>query len=368
MTRYPANAITNQFSFGSPFGPAIRQFGAGDDSVRVLLVAIHRGPQPAAFLGSHPLRRLQVLLATPGDEVELERTGAKAQPAAGAQTQVLPQMPATPGSLRLRPRLVQGEILSDDDGRLFERAGNRIRPLQRLFSGPHGEVLELPAEPRRETDAEAPAPDAETPKAEAQAEPRAEAAPEQRRHSQRPIRRQPQPHPMRAMRAAQQAPAPHHQTRNGGADNQRQEQASAAGHRLTIRQNDIQQQSPATPLGASGGLKTAIPDQWIRQWEFQISREEAIYDMRAAASFRASPLAFIRDLTGWFGNRRARRKWQALLAGKKPDEQLWAVRPPRGLIGSPAVREWARQTLEQAGYDTSAMLAEWEIFWRRKGL
>jgi hypothetical protein len=115
-------------------------------------------------------------------------------------------------------------------------------------------------------------------------------------------------------------------------------------------------------------LKTTIPEQWIKPWEFQISREEALYDMRAAASSRNAPLAFIRDLTNRFAHGQAWRKWQALLAGKSLDEQLWAVRPPRGTIARAAVRDWARQTLEQAGYDTRVMLAEWEIFWRRKGL
>jgi len=115
-------------------------------------------------------------------------------------------------------------------------------------------------------------------------------------------------------------------------------------------------------------LKTMIPEQWIKPWEFQISREEALYDMLAAAASHSAPLAFIRGLTDRFGHRQAWRKWQALLAGKNLDEQLWAVRPPRGLVSGATVRDWARQTLEQAGYDPRVMLAEWEIFWRRKGL
>jgi len=122
----------------------------------------------------------------------------------------------------------------------------------------------------------------------------------------------------------------------------------------------------------NGGLKTAIQEQWIKPWEFQISREEALYDMRAARFSRGGLLAFIRSLTRWFGHRpawrEAGRKWQALLAGKSLDEQLWDVRPPRGMIARPAVRDWALQTLERAGYDPRVMLAEWEIFWRRKGL
>jgi hypothetical protein len=61
------------------------------------------------------------------------------------------------------------------------------------------------------------------------------------------------------------------------------------------------------------------------------------------------------------------RKWRALLAGKSTDEQLWAVHPPAGTLGDPAVREWAQQTLERGGYDAQKMIGEWEIFWRRRG-
>jgi len=37
-------------------------------------------------------------------------------------------------------------------------------------------------------------------------------------------------------------------------------------------------------------------------------------------------------------------------------------------VSHTAIREWARKTLEAAGYDSQAMLPEWEIFWRRKGV
>ncbi|HZF40296.1 MAG TPA: hypothetical protein VE715_15830, partial [Blastocatellia bacterium] len=66
MTRHSAN----QIPFDPRLRPAPRRFDAGDNSVRVVLVAIHRNPQPAAFLGSHPLQRLQVLLSAPGEEIE----------------------------------------------------------------------------------------------------------------------------------------------------------------------------------------------------------------------------------------------------------------------------------------------------------
>ena len=60
--------------------------------------------------------------------------------------------------------------------------------------------------------------------------------------------------------------------------------------------------------------------------------------------------------------------WRLRLLGRRLDEQLWLVPPPKGSLAKPAVREWARSTLAAAGYDAAAMLLEWEIFWRCRGL
>src|SRR5262245_1367017 len=130
-----------------------------------------------------------------------------ARATAGAPPQLLPQLPAAAGA---RPRLVQGEILSDDDGRYYEKVGRRIRPLQRLFSGPRGEVLELPSEARAEAEAEQPAPspqapDADASKTEAQPKPRLEAPPLRPQSPQAPFRRPPQ-HPRGGGGAAFGAP------------------------------------------------------------------------------------------------------------------------------------------------------------------
>lgn len=405
MTRHSAN----QMRFDPRPRTSFRRFNADDDSVRVLLVAIHHALQPAAFLGSHPLQRLQVLLAAPGEEVDLEPLNAIARATAGAARRLLPQLPAA-SAAGARPRLVQGEILSDDDGRLYEKVGRRIRPLQRLFSGPRGEVLELPtdarAEARAESQAEArveaqaeqrapspQAPDADASNNEAQAKTRSEAppqrpqAPPQRPQApQRPFRRLPQ-RPREAFRAQHsggrgviRGPIPH----SGGAPNAGSQSVRPEGGAPNTGRQPVPPEGATPNVAPNAGrqsrpeggaqnanarcLKTMIPEQWIKPWEFQISREEALYDMRAAASSRNAPLAFIRDLTNRFAHGQSWRKWQALLAGKSLDEQLWAVRPPRGTIARAAIRDWARQTLEQAGYDTRVMLAEWEIFWRRKGL
>lgn len=117
---------------------------------------------------------------------------------------------------------------------------------------------------------------------------------------------------------------------------------------------------PSRPQGA-------IPECFVKPWEFRVSREEALYDMSVAAS-RSGWLGAFRRLRNWLSRGRELRKWRVLLCGKSLQEQLWAVRPPLGGLAHPAIREWARATLERAGYDPQAMLAEWEIFWRRKGL
>src|SRR5262245_61642048 len=80
MTRHSADQMRFDPRPRTPF----RRFDAGDDSVRVLLVAIRHAPRPAAFLGSHPLQRLQVLLASPGEEVDLDPLNAMARATIGA--------------------------------------------------------------------------------------------------------------------------------------------------------------------------------------------------------------------------------------------------------------------------------------------
>lgn len=123
---------------------------------------------------------------------------------------------------------------------------------------------------------------------------------------------------------------------------------------------------PGDPGSTPVGRRTVIPERFLRPWEFQLSREEALYDMGAAHA--AGP---IRRMLDWLGGqatrRRQLRRWQTLLQGKTADEQLWEVRPPRGSLTHAAIREWARRMLAEAGYDSGRLLPEWEIFWRRKG-
>lgn len=116
------------------------------------------------------------------------------------------------------------------------------------------------------------------------------------------------------------------------------------------------------------GLKTAIPERYIKPWEFKSTRDEAVYDMNVTATFAGWISSLNQWLRGCIKGRGELKKWQVLLSGKNADEQLWAIRPPQGGVSHSAIRAWAQKTLEMAGYDPRTMLLEWEIFWRRKGL
>ena len=114
-------------------------------------------------------------------------------------------------------------------------------------------------------------------------------------------------------------------------------------------------------------LRCAIPARFVKEWEFKITRDEALYDMNAKPALTTLIVNLCRRLR--VGKiRKEFSKWQALLLGKDTDEQLWAVRPPKGQTTDSQVRNWARRTLELGGYDSSKMIIEWEIFWRRRAL
>jgi hypothetical protein len=127
-------------------------------------------------------------------------------------------------------------------------------------------------------------------------------------------------------------------------------------------------------------LRIEIPSEYLSPTQFRNSREEVLYDMKGvlgtlsleagtlARWFLIYPLRVMKALATATASRGRMRKWRAMLAGKEPDRQLWAVRPPRGFSHNTAVRNWAEHTLGKAGYNAQPMLLEWEIFWRRKGI
>jgi len=121
------------------------------------------------------------------------------------------------------------------------------------------------------------------------------------------------------------------------------------------------------PNAEGGSLKETIPSCFVKEWEFRISREEAIYDMNAKPTLGGVIRNFLRRLQV-VKTRNQLSKWQTLLAGRGGDDQLWAVHPPAGMLAHPFVSAWANSALELAGYDAKKMFIEWQIFWRRKGL
>jgi hypothetical protein len=127
-------------------------------------------------------------------------------------------------------------------------------------------------------------------------------------------------------------------------------------------------QSPVSNTEATNtSPRCEIPGRFVKEWEFKITRDEALYDMNVKPGLTSSILNLCRRLRVG-KNRKEFNKWQALLMGKNTDEQLWAVRPPKGQLTNSELRNWAFRTLELGGYDSSKMIVEWEIFWRRRAL
>jgi hypothetical protein len=391
---------------------------------------------------------------------------------------LLPMPPAPPMSQekRLQPRPIRGEILRGQEGRLYEKIGERIRPLHKLVSGSGGQVLELVPlqEPISEITAPADSnePSAESQKAQggnpprggrqpkqngelSQAGPVAQSATEKPKPA--PYRKLfPDPGQERVIRLSDfkslLAPQLTHPERvrdthrlacylqvyevttaqrleslaaaalgDAGCVSQLKPMTESITHQLgltsllrirpralgnfpreaglllpyervfrlqlaqdpTVDDETLGERQPAMncpvkepfasdeqpPAPVPGrGLKTVIPERYIKPWEFKLTRDEALYDMNVTATFAGWISSLSKWLKGWIRGRGELKKWQVLLSGKSADEQLWAVRPPKRGISHSAIRDWAYKTLETAGYDPRTMLLEWEIFWRRKGL
>lgn len=112
-------------------------------------------------------------------------------------------------------------------------------------------------------------------------------------------------------------------------------------------------------------VKRTIPERYAGPWAFVRSREDATYECSRP---RNAVITRVRSAIRRWVNRADWTRWRTLLGGKTSDEQLWTVRPPAGSLNDSTLRTWATTTLLGAGYDVGVMLAEWEIFWRRKGL
>jgi hypothetical protein len=469
------------YPFGSPslsrnpYSGAAEFEGSGNfGGSRVFLVAIHGGLLPPIPHDRTSMQRMRVVVLSPNqlnesDSSDLPRVFRRALP---------PMPPALPMSQekRLQPRPVRGEILRGQEGRLYEKIGEQIRPLHKLVSGSGGQVLELVPfqEPISEISvpADSNEPSAESQKAQGGNPPRGGRQPKrngelsQATPVSQPAAEKPKPVPYRklfpdpgqervirlgdfkSLLATQLAhPERVRDTHrlacylqvyevttaqrleslaaaalgNAGSVSQLQPMTESLTHQLgitsllrirpralgnfpreaglllpyervfrlqlaqdpTADDSTLAEQQPAMnlpvkepvasdeqpPAPAPGrGLKTIIPERYIKPWEFKLSRDEALYDMNVTATFAGWFSSLSIWLKGWIRGRSELKKWQVLLSGKSADEQLWGVRPPKGGVSHSAIRDWACKTLETAGYDPRTMLLEWEIFWRRKGL
>ena len=410
--------VTNRISMFEPRG--IGGFDEPRMQMRapMFFVGIQREIAPPLVFGQNRLQRMRVILVEPGEAIDLADAGGD-----DSLPEVLPQLPAPPHHLALQPRLVQGEILRGENDELYEKVGGRIRRLRRLVSGPRGEILDVVAEPAPST-----GPTQEDPPAQQQQAPAIRkllpdpgprrivcfgeykqmlasqlAHPERLRDAHRlPChvqvyevaapqkfdaiaaaifgnaatsgRLQPLTHEVvMHLQLGPLLPAPPRIPRQA----QRESGVVLPGERLFCLQlagDPTAEENPEPPAAATRalishqGLKTSIPERFIKPWEFQISREEALYDLSCASTFLGALGGTFWRLVHWLAFRREFRKWQVLLNGKSPDEQLWSVRPPRGGLTHRFILAWAQNALQLAGYDPRNMLTEWHIFWRRKGV
>jgi hypothetical protein len=136
---------------------------------------------------------------------------------------------------------------------------------------------------------------------------------------------------------------------------------------LTVLDDPTAPARAAAPPPRPAEPRTAIPERYLKPWEFRLSREEVLYDMREERNRKGLGALWARI------RRRLRapaelRRWQALLQGRSPEDQLWAVRPPACAFHNPDALQWVSQLLAACGYKADTMLEEWQIFWRRKAL
>lgn len=445
-----------------------RHAGAEFGGSRVVLVALNGELMPSIVYQGTPLQRTRITLVPEPESQGWEIPNAPAE----KSHRTLPSLPraltgAPPSAMR--PRIVRGEILRDQQGRLYENSAGTIRPLQQVFSGPRGEILELAvaglnrddaveltAEPSATADAKDS--DRTVQRGDEKLEPRRNsrasgslvlenpAATNHEAGPYRPLFAEPGRKRLvrlgdfRAMLTPQLAHAERLRDAHRlpcylqlyeataaqpltalaaelGCDafpNQIQFVTESVSRvlglqglprpchavvlqsqrppgmifpyervfRLRVAQDPTadarlagEAQANAARSAPSGQAaegpqqrKNSIPERFIKPWEFKLTREEALYEMHAGTIFGGALASIVRGLSICLTKRNQLRHWQQTLRGKNFDDQLWGMIPPKGALSHPKIRRWACETLESAGYDTNAMLLEWEIFWRRKGL
>jgi hypothetical protein len=123
--------------------------------------------------------------------------------------------------------------------------------------------------------------------------------------------------------------------------------------------------APAAATPSPPQLRTTIPERYLDPRAFALTRDQALIAMGAASAPGVLNVV-ARKLARHLAKDEVAR-WRASLVGAL-DDQLWNVRPPRTAFVDRTLRDWAARALAAAGYDVRAMLPEWELYWRRKGL
>jgi hypothetical protein len=379
--------------FGASLESAFRPYSLGQVSLpvagRVFLVATRKDVSPLVHFGNAMLQRMRVLMAEPEagpDADEFEAIAALSQPA-----------PTRP---------VKGEILGDEQGRLYEKLGNFVRPLRQLAASQEGDLVEVGPEPHGPPACRTLFPEPGQWRVLCWGEFKSLLAP-QIAHPER-LRDN---HRLPCYVQVIETTVPRHvesiaaallgsselakellmlsdslaerldltallPPRRSVRATRREPGLILPSDRLLRLQVAIdptaekpapESEKPANKEGpekptAARLKKTAIPDSFLKG-EFRVSREEAVLDMQTKPSLSSRFEKWRNSL----GENAAFHKWQRLLWGKELEEQLWSVHPPKGMLTDARIHEWACCTLESAGYDTRVMLPEWEIYWRRRG-
>jgi hypothetical protein len=108
----------------------------------IFLIAIRDEPDPPVFHQGNSLHSMQVLTTNHGESPPIARTEIALGP--------LPPLPSPhrifgPAAIRagLMPREITGEILRDSNGRLYEKLGDYVRPVNQLFADSRGQMIDL---------------------------------------------------------------------------------------------------------------------------------------------------------------------------------------------------------------------------------
>jgi len=98
------------------------------ERTRVFLVMISPDLLPPIFHENSPLQRMRTIRVEPGESPWIEH----AEPMKGPLMLAVRPIPGMLERAPLSPRLVQGEIMRDQMGRLYEKTGLQLSPLHCL--------------------------------------------------------------------------------------------------------------------------------------------------------------------------------------------------------------------------------------------